>query len=79
MIWRVRWSHPAIATLRAIPWRDAMRVDAAVQRLATTHEGDIVRVQEHPTVARLHVAQYVVCLNFDRFNGVLGVWYVYRA
>lgn len=79
MTWQVQWSHPARAVLRAIPWRDATRIDAAVQRLATKHEGDIVRVKDHPTIARLRITPYVVYLNFDRFNGVLGVWYIYRA
>jgi mRNA-degrading endonuclease RelE of RelBE toxin-antitoxin system len=79
MTWSVEWSHAATAALRAIPCRDAARIDAAVQRLAKEQKGDIVRVKDHPTAARLRVAPYVVYLNFDRFNGILGVWYIYRA
>lgn len=79
MTWQIEWSHAAVAALRAIPWRDAVRLDAAVLRLATKQDGDLVRMKDHPTAARLRVAPYVVCLNFDRINGILGVWYIYRA
>lgn len=43
MKWRVEWSYPALAALRAIPWRQAARVDAAVQRLAEHNEGELCR------------------------------------
>lgn len=79
MTWQVEWSHAALAALRAIPWRDAARIDFAVQRLATKQEGDLVRVEDRPTAARLRVAPYVVYLNLDRFSGILSVWYIYRV
>lgn len=78
MSWQIEWSPAAIAALRAIPWRQAARVDAAVQRLAATSEGDLVRVTDHPTAARLRLPPYVVYLNLDRQTGILSVWYVYR-
>lgn len=34
MTWRIVWSHAGLTSLQAIPWRQAERVDAAVQRLA---------------------------------------------
>ena len=77
-MWRIEWSHAALAALRAMPWRQAARVDAAVQRLVATNEGDLVRAHNHPTGARLRVPPYVVYLTFDRQAGVLSVWYVYR-
>ena len=79
MAWRIEWSHAATAALRAIPWRDAARVDAAVQRLATDQEGELVRIKDHPTAAKLRIRQYVVYLNFNRFDGTLTIWFVYRA
>jgi mRNA-degrading endonuclease RelE of RelBE toxin-antitoxin system len=78
MTWRIDWSHPALAALRSIPWRDAARVDAAVQRLALLNEGEILRVKEHPTAARLRVGPYIAYINLDRFSGTLSVWHVYR-
>lgn len=79
MNWRIEWSHAAIAALRAIPWRQAARVDAAVQRLAMANEGNLLRAKNHPTGARLRVPPYVVYLSLDRQAGILNVWYVYRA
>lgn len=78
MSWDLAWSHAAVAALRAIPWRDAARVDAAVQQLARTQEGDLVRDANHPTGARLRVPPYIVYLSFERDVGLLRVWYVYR-
>jgi hypothetical protein len=78
MNWHIEWSHPAIAALHSMPWRDAARIDAAVQRLAMSLEGDFVRVKDHPTAARLRIPPYIAYLNFDRFAGTLSVWYVYR-
>lgn len=79
MTWRLEWSHVAGETLKAIPWRDAARVDAAVQKLARDQEGDLVRIKDHPTAAKLRVNPYVVYLDFNRFEGTLTVWFVYRG
>jgi mRNA-degrading endonuclease RelE of RelBE toxin-antitoxin system len=65
--------------LGAIHWRDATRIDAAVQKLATNAHGDLVRIKDHPTAAKLHVGSYVVYLNFDPFEGVLLVWFIFRT
>lgn len=78
MTWRIEWSAVASATLRAMPWRDAARVDAAVQKLAKDQEGDLVRLKDHPTAAKLRISPYVIYLNFDQFEGTLTVWFVYR-
>lgn len=78
MTWRIEWSHAAGAALRAIPWRDAARIDAAVQKLATHQQGEIVRLEDHPTAAKLRVSPYLVYRNFDRFEGTLTIWFVYR-
>lgn len=79
MLWQIEWSHVAAATLRAIPWRDAARIDAAVQKLAKDQEGELVRIKAHPTAAKMQVGRYVVYLNFDRFDGTLMVWFVFRT
>jgi hypothetical protein len=64
--------------LRAIPWRDAARIDAAVQNLASKQEGELVRIKDHPTAAKLRVGPHLVYLNFDQFDGTLTVWFIYR-
>lgn len=78
-MWYVQWSEPAERTLRQIPWRDAARVDAAVQHFAETGEGEIVRLRTDDAVTlRLRVAPHGVRFTLDRFDGVLTVWSVYR-
>jgi hypothetical protein len=77
--WRVSWSHAGIWSLRQLPWRDAARVDAAVERLANRNEGEIVRLDRDDAVTlRLHVPPYFVRLTLDPIDGVLCVWAVYR-
>ncbi len=79
MTWHVRWSEPAERMLLQIPWREAARVDAAVQRFARTGRGEVVRLRVDDAVTlRLRVAPYGVRLTLDRIDGVLTVWSVYR-
>jgi mRNA-degrading endonuclease RelE of RelBE toxin-antitoxin system len=79
MIWQIEWSHAAGAALRAIPWRDAARIDAAVQKLAIDQDAELARVKEHPTAAKLRVGSYLVYLNFNQFDGTLTIWFIYRT
>lgn len=79
MSWRIEWSHAGVVSLRSIPWRHAERVDAAVQRLAREHEGDLVRVKDNPIAARLRVPPYIAYITLDPHEGLLTVWYVYRS
>ena len=76
--WRIEWSHVASTALRTIPWREASRIDAAVQNLASKQEGELIRIKDHPTAAKLRVGAYVVYLNFNQFDGLLTVWFIYR-
>jgi hypothetical protein len=79
MSWRVEWFEPAIQSLRQIPWRDAARVDAAVQRFAATSEGDVVRLPVDDAVTlRIRVRPYAARVTLDPIDGVLHVWIVYR-
>jgi hypothetical protein len=80
MTYEIAWSSPATLTLRAMPWRDAERVDASVQRFAATGEGNRFRYEtDEPLSWRLEVQPYVVRLSVDPRERVIRVWYVYRA
>jgi len=77
MTWRVEWSPRAIHDLLHLPhWRDAARVDAAIERYAATGEGDL----RHFAVAeyRLRVGNIRVRLSFDQASKTMHVWSVYR-
>lgn len=80
MTYRIAWSSPAILGLRAMPWRQAERADAAVQRFAASGEGKRFRYEaDQPLSWRLEVPPYVVRLSVDPRERVIHVWYVYRA
>ena len=80
MTYAIAWSSPATLALRAMPWRDAERVDAAVQRYAATGQGSHFRYErDEPLSLRLEVQPYVVRLSLDTHERVLRVWYVYRT
>ena len=80
MTYAIAWSSPATLALRAMPWRDAERVDAAVQRYAATGQGNQFRYErDEPLSLRLEVQPYVVRLSVDTRERVIRVWYVYRS
>ncbi len=80
MIWTVRWHVLAERDFYDIPhWQTAERIDAAVQRFATSGEGDLRRIDtalglEH----RLLVPQYFVRVSRDRVMRTLHVWRIVR-
>lgn len=79
MTFALRWKHPAVADLLAIPsWRAAARVDAAIIAFASLGEGEVTR---HPTDSsqfRLRVQGYVVYLRVDRESRLIEVLRVFR-
>ena len=79
MTWRLEWSHAARFALLTMPWRQAERVDAAVQLFSRTGSGDFRRAADDPTGGRLRVTPYVVYLTLDRPGHVLWVRYIYRS
>jgi hypothetical protein len=80
MIFKVIWGGPAIRALQSIPWRDGVRVDAAVTRFAQTGEGDVIELpDDEPRVRRLCVDGYRVRMVIDPAAGRLWVVMVYRA
>lgn len=79
MNWRVEWLAPAAESLRRIPWRDAARVDAAVQQFAAAGRGEVTRLATDDAVTlRLRVPPYVARMSAVREERTLYVWIVYR-
>jgi hypothetical protein len=64
--------------LRFMPWREAARVDAAVQRFAETGEGDLEWVKGSRANYRLLVPGYGILIELDAEAHVLDVWSVTR-
>jgi hypothetical protein len=74
----IRWTPAARWALLEIPWRDATRVDAAVQRYASTGEGRLTRVYERdPRALRLHLPPYTVRLFLDPDTAILTVVWLF--
>lgn len=80
MSWDVRWHVLAERDFYEVPhWQTAERIDTAVQRFATTGEGDLRHIQttfgvEH----RLLVPPYFVRVSRDRATRTLHVWRIVR-
>lgn len=64
--------------LRHIPWREAARVDAAVQRFAEAGEGDLEWVEGSHADYRLLVPGYSVLIELEAEEHVIDVWSVNR-
>ena len=78
MRWAIRWRHAAALKLRYIPWREAARVDAAVQRFAETGDGDLEWVKGSRADYRLLISVYSVLLELDTESRTIDVWSVTR-
>ncbi len=72
------WTPRALHDFYRLPWRRASDVDAAVQELARSGDGDL-RLVPNDTRAplRLHVSSHVVSLSLS--EGTLYVWGVGRS
>ena len=77
--WQISWSRSGVWAIERVPWREACRIDAAVQRFATTGEGQLERLKSDPVGAVLVVHPYLVRLTLDREGKTLTVWWVYRS
>lgn len=77
--WDLRWTFGATAALRALPWRQGERVDAAVLRFARTGAGRFEVVPGDPRALRLRVPPFVVRLDVDAEEGVLWVLAEFRS
>lgn len=75
----INWSHPARWSLRQIPWEEGAKIDAAVQRFASTGGGHVERVRGVPSGLWLKVPPWVVRLSIDASSQTVVVWWVCRA
>ncbi len=78
-VFEIFWTPAAEWTLCMMPWRDAARVDAAVQEFARSGEGDIARVYAaDPRSLRLKVSPYLERMYLDPESCSLTVQFVFR-
>jgi hypothetical protein len=76
----IYWTPAARWALLAMPWRDAARVDAAVQQFAATGEGQLSRVfAADPRALRLRISPYAARLFLDPETCVLTVGWIFRV
>ncbi len=65
MRWRLRWAPRAEADLVALERRTRERVLAALERLAETGRGNVVKMQGRDREWRLRVGVYRIRLTFE--------------
>ncbi len=65
MRWQLRWAPRAEADLAALERQIRERVLVALDRLADTGHGDVVKMQGHEREWRLRVGDYRVRLTFE--------------
>lgn len=80
MTWAIEWSPAALRDFFAVPsWTTAARIDEALQRLATTGEGELRRVEIGGTYeTRLLVPPYALLVTRDRARRTIVVWRIVR-
>lgn len=80
MTWAIEWSPAALRDFYAVPnWTTAARIDEAIQRLATTGEGDLRRVEiDGIFETRLLVPPYALLVTRDRARRTIVVWRIVR-
>ena len=65
MRWELRWAPRAEADLAALERRTRERVLAALERMAETGHGDVVKMQGRDREWRLRVGDYRIRLTFE--------------
>jgi hypothetical protein len=64
--------------LRHIPWPEAARVDAAVQRFAARGEGELEWVQGSRADYRLLIPGYGILIELHADEHIIEVWHLAR-
>ena len=73
MTWALDWTERARRDLRRLDRQMAQRVIAAAERLATTEQGDVTRLQGiEPPEWRLRVGDWRVRFQYDHERRTLG-------
>ncbi len=80
MTWGLEWTAVALRDFYALPhWATAARVDEALQRLASTMQGELTRmVIDGHTETALLVPPYSVLLSRDKQRRTIVVWRIVR-
>ena len=76
---RVEWHPDARRSLLSLGWRDASKVDNAVQSFAANGFGEVRRLRTGEGIElRLRVDPFRVRMSVDQTMGTLHVWSVRR-
>lgn len=73
MIWQVRWRRRAETELNNLPQQTRERVLAAIERLAGTEHGDIIKLRGRESEWRLRVGDWRVMLFLDHQNSIMEI------
>ena len=65
MIWEIELTAAARRDLRGLPANVSRRIGEALERLAETGRGDVVKMRGHDLEWRLRVGDYRVRLSFE--------------
>ena len=76
MIWRVIWSDQALQDAERLDARTRARTVAAIERLATTNQGDVKRLRGPAPEWRLRVGDWRVRFTYDAEAGTMTVLHV---
>ncbi len=72
-MWQVRWRNRAESDLMRLPRQGRERVLTAIERLAETGQGDVLKLQGEESEWRLRVGAWRVRLTIDRGNRTLEI------
>lgn len=76
MSWRVTWSRPAVKDLERLDRNVALRIHQAMERLASSGQGDIKRLRNQGGEWRLRVGDWRVRFGFAADSRELNVYRV---
>jgi mRNA-degrading endonuclease RelE of RelBE toxin-antitoxin system len=76
MNWRVEWAHGALKDMRRLDRKTRERVLHAVDRLATTGQGDVSRLKPPLEDRRLRVGDWRVRFAYDADVGTIQILHV---
>ena len=73
IMWQVRWRNRAGTELAGLPGQDRRRVLSAINVLAETNRGDIIKLRARTGEWRLRVGNWRVILTFNRANRTIEI------
>lgn len=73
MNWDIVWSRPAERDLRRLDQSTARRIVDAIDQLASTGHGDVVRLQGREQQWRLRVGDWRVIVAYDASDAAIRI------